>query len=95
MAMHIKGRGKFLRSLNSNFIALIPKIDHLDTFGNFNPIVLCNMLYNIVAKIVSTRINPILSHSISLEQFGFLQNMHIHEVVGVPHEAIHSIKTRN
>ena len=33
MDMEIKGRGKILGSLNSTFIALIPKIAHPDTLG--------------------------------------------------------------
>ena len=83
MVMEIKDRGKMLGSLNSTCISLIPKFDHPDNFGYFRPISLCNMLYKIVTKFVALRIKPLLYNYVSEEQFGFLSNTHIHEVVGL------------
>jgi len=64
--------GRLLAPLNSIFIALIPKSDENQTFNDFGHISLCNNLYKIVAKIIAWRLNPILSGTISQEQFGFL-----------------------
>ena len=95
MMEEIKGRGKMLGSLNSTFIALIPKFDITCNFGDFRPISLCNMLYKIVVKIITMRLNPFLSNSISTKKFGFLRDIHIHEVVVVSQGTLHSINIRN
>jgi hypothetical protein len=49
------------RSLNSTFLALIPKVSGPTTFGDFRPIALCNLCYKIISKIIAKRIRPILS----------------------------------
>ena len=41
------------------------------------------MIYKIIAKVIALRIKPILSEIISEEQFGFLYNRKIHDVVSV------------
>ena len=50
------------------------------------------MIYKIIAKIITQRLKPILSKVILEEQFGFLFNKQIHDVVYLASEAIHSIK---
>lgn len=92
MVEEIKERGKSPGSLNSTFIALIRKFDHPRNFDDFRPISLCNMLYKIVAKIISMRFNFLLSNSILTKQFGFFKDKHIHEVVGFPKK--HSILSK-
>jgi hypothetical protein len=81
--------------LNSTFIALIPKIDNPQSFEDFHPISLCNVIYKVIAKVIAKRLNPILSASISKEQFGFLDGRKIHEAIGVAQEGLHNMKTRN
>jgi hypothetical protein len=65
------------------------------SFNDFRPIALCNCLYKIIAKIIATRLKPILASSISVEQFGFLKGWLIHEAIGSMQEGIHSIKFIN
>jgi hypothetical protein len=69
----IRITGKMPLSLNSTFIALIPKKDNPDTLDDFRPISLCNCIYKIVSKIIARRVKRILSDKISSEQFGFLE----------------------
>ena len=64
--------GKIPIVFNSTFIALIPKSDNPKTFDEFKPISLCNYIYKIISKIISTRIIKVLGRYISGEQFGFL-----------------------
>jgi hypothetical protein len=45
-------------------------------------------------KIISRRLKPFLSKTISQEQFGFLEGRQIHEAIGVAQETLHSMKTR-
>ena len=64
--------GKIPAVFNSTFIALIPKVDHPNSFEEFRPISLCNYIYKVIGKIISIRIKKVLGHYISGEQFGFL-----------------------
>eukprot|EP00253_Pinus_taeda_P014791 PITA_14791 len=87
-------KGEIYRPFNSTFIALIPKKDEPETFEDFRPISLCNCIYKIIAKVIASRLVPILSKNISMEQFGFLEGRQIHEAIGVAQEVIHSIKQK-
>jgi hypothetical protein len=66
-------RGEVCRTINSTFLALIPKSNRPLSFSNYRPIALCNLCYNIVTNIITRRIRPILSRSLSEEQLGFLK----------------------
>eukprot|EP00253_Pinus_taeda_P036198 PITA_36198 len=87
-------RGEIYKPFNSTFIALIPKKDAPESFEDFRPISLCNCIYKIIAKVIATRLIPILSRNISMEQFGFLEGRQIHEAIGVAQEVIHSVKQK-
>lgn len=84
-------KGLIPMAINSTFIALILKIAQPDSFGDFRQISLCNLIY----KIIAVRIKPILSRCISQEQFDFLENQQILDVIGITQETMHSIKTKN
>jgi len=85
--------GRIPASINSTFIALIPKIDNPSSLDDFRPISLCNCIYKVISKIIARRIKGILSSNISSEQFGFLKGRQIHEAIGVAQEGLHSMKT--
>ena len=46
--------GKIPAVFNTTFIASIPKTDQPKTFDDFRPISLCNYIYKIINKIIST-----------------------------------------
>jgi hypothetical protein len=45
--------GKVLRALNSTFIALIPKKNDPCSFKDFRPVSHCNLIYNIILKVIA------------------------------------------
>ena len=71
--------GKVLGMINSTFLTLISKKQKPQSFDEFKPISYCNMIYKIIAKVITLMIKPILSEIISEEQFGFLYNRKIHD----------------
>lgn len=58
--------------LNRTHIALIPKIQGLETLGNYRPISLCNTVYKIITKIIVARLRPFLDKLISPLQTAFV-----------------------
>jgi mannosylglycoprotein endo-beta-mannosidase len=80
------------RSLNSMFIALIPKVNGPTTFGE--SLALCNLCYKIITKIIAKHIKPILSRTLSEEQFGFLKGRQIIDAIGTAQECINNIREK-
>ena len=58
--------------LNQTHIVLIPKIQGLETFGNYRPISLYNTTYKIATKIIVARLRPFLENLISPLQSAFV-----------------------
>ena len=82
-------------SLNYTLITLILKKDNSNTFSDFWPIALCNLVYKIVTKVITDKLKHKLSESVSKEQFGFLFNMQILDATGVTRECLHSTKSKD
>ena len=57
--------GRITPSLNSTFLALIPKKDKPTTFTYFRPISLCNLVYKLISKIIAVKLKPHLDSHIS------------------------------
>ena len=51
--------------LNKTHIALIPKMQGLETIGRYRPISLCNTVYKVVMKIIVARLRPFWSNLVS------------------------------
>jgi hypothetical protein len=64
----IRTGGRMAGNLNSTFLALIPKSNKPQTFGDYRPISLCNLVYKLISKVIANRIKPILSRNLSAEQ---------------------------
>ena len=57
--------GRVTHSLNSTFIALIPKKEIPTTFSDFRPISLCNLVYKLISKVAAQRLKPYFDKFIS------------------------------
>jgi len=86
--------GHILGALNATFFALIPKVSKLNTFHDFKHISLYNFVYKIISKIIASRLKDKLASCISSEQFGFLKDRLIFDVVGITQECLHTTKTK-
>lgn len=79
-------------TLNATFLTLILKEERVTNPKQFRPIVLCNVIYKIITKVVANRLKPILTHVISKEQEGYVEGRQIMDNVILGHEVIHSLK---
>ena len=52
--------GKFIRSLNSTFLVLIPKKEGAEDFKDFRPISLVGSLYKLLAKVMANRLKRVM-----------------------------------
>ena len=83
--------GQVLQALNATFLTLIPKENHTTSPSHFRSISLCNVIYKLLTKIITTHLKPILPFIISLEQFGYVEGRKILDSVILAHEVIHSL----
>jgi ribonuclease HI len=83
-----------LSAINCTFIALIPKVLNPSSMNQFRPISLCNFIYKIFAKVIATRLKPMMDSLISHNQSAFVANRSIQDSILVAHEAFHYLKHR-
>jgi hypothetical protein len=91
VALESQKSHKIQDSFNSSFLILIPKKKEEFSFEDFRPISCYNLIYNLIAKNIASRLNPILSDIIYEEQYGFLYKRQICDAIAIAQEALHSI----
>ena len=84
--------GTISKSINSTFVALIPKIKDPKKVSDFRPISLCNVVYKLIAKVLVNRLKLILPYVVSESQSAFLSGRLITDNVLVAFETLHFLK---
>lgn len=86
------GARSLLKEVDSNFLVLIPKVPGADSLDKFRPISLCNSLYKIISKVLTSRLLKILPLITSQQKIGFFIGRHILDSIMISHEVIHSME---
>lgn len=60
--------------INTTYICLIPKNNHVASVIQYRPISLCNTIYKVITKIIVNRLMPLIPKIISPTQTSFQQN---------------------
>lgn len=65
--------------VNKTNIFLIPKVDHPQSISQSRPISLCNIIYNIISKVVVERLKSCMDKLVPPFQTEFVPGRPIHE----------------
>lgn len=80
-----------LSRLNYGILTLIPKVKGATNIRQFRPICLLNVVYKIVTKTLTLRLNKIIDKLISPNQTALILGRYILDGVVVIHEVMHEI----
>lgn len=76
-------------SINNSYLCLIPKVEVPDFMKDFRPIGLCNSIYKLITKIISSRLKSLMTSIISPLQSSFVMNRTIDENIIIIKEMAH------
>ncbi|KAM1807098.1 hypothetical protein ACFX11_030156 [Malus domestica] len=83
--------GTLLRKLNHTNLVLIPKVKCPKNMSQYRPIALCNVIYKIIAKVLTNRLKKVMPKVIGENQSAFVAGKQIQDNILVVHEALHSL----
>ena len=82
--------GSLLKTLNHTYITLIPKVSFPDDVTHFHPIILCNVVYKVMSKILVNRLKPFMDNLITPFQNAFIQGRYITDNILIAHDIFDS-----
>jgi hypothetical protein len=81
-----------LRSINSSYITLVPKVDTPASVGDFRPISLLNSSIKLITKLLAERLQKVIVGLIHKNQYGFIKTRSIHDCLAWAFEYLHICK---
>ncbi|KAL8098510.1 hypothetical protein AgCh_031328 [Apium graveolens] len=85
----------FPANLNETNVVLIPKKENARCMKDLRPIALCNVLYKVLAKVLSNRLKVLLPNVISENQSAFVPGRSIADNVLVAFEVVHHMRRKS
>ncbi|RVW95937.1 hypothetical protein CK203_027605 [Vitis vinifera] len=82
---------KFVKSLNTTFLVLVPKKGGADDLSDFRLISLVGGLYKLLAKVLANRLKKVVGKVVSSTQNAFVEGRQILNAALIANEAINSL----
>ncbi|GKV46217.1 hypothetical protein SLEP1_g53216 [Rubroshorea leprosula] len=86
--------GRLVRGSNASFIVLIPKVENPQRIEEFIPISLIGVMYKIIAKLLSNRLQKVLPKIIGEQQMAFIGGRQLVDGVVIANEVIDEAKRK-
>ena len=86
---------RFVRSLNSTFLVLVPKKGDVEDLRDYKPINLVGRLYKLLAKVLANRLKQVVGKVVSSSQNAFVEGRQILDAVLIANEAVDSLLKSN
>lgn len=83
------------KPINATIITLIPKTENATKAKDFRPIACCTVLYKIISKIITKRLQEVIGEVVDTSQSGFKPNRHISENILLATELIRGYNRRS
>lgn len=83
-----------LKEINRTYVTLIAKPTNLDNINHHRAIILCNISYKIIPKILANKLKLVLPKIISPLQSAFIRGRDIHDNTHVAHEVFNSFSRK-
>ena len=87
--------GRFVRSLNSTFLVLIPKKTGAGDLRDFRLISLVGGLYKLLAKVLANKLKKVVGKVVSSAQNAFVEGRQILDAALIANEVIDSLLKQN
>lgn len=84
--------GVFPKEWNYTQLCLLPKVIQQREMTDMRPISLCSVMYEIISKIMVSRLQPLLHQIVSTTQSAFVAERQISNNVLVAHEMVHALR---
>ncbi|XP_056688014.1 uncharacterized protein [Spinacia oleracea] len=80
--------GKLLRQINNTSVTLIPKVQNAISVKDFRPVACCSIVYKLISKILTSRMQAVIGDVIRNSQSGFIPGRNISDNILLASELV-------
>ncbi|GKV28903.1 hypothetical protein SLEP1_g37891 [Rubroshorea leprosula] len=80
--------GRIVKGANASFLALIPKVDNPQKIEEYRPILLINLMYKMLSKVLANRLKTVMDDLIGEQQSAFMGGRQLVDCVMVANEVL-------